>query len=255
MAVPYDFYDYRAYWQGREYENESEQIALRKFFQKIGNLNSVADLGGGYGRLVPLLRGFSKKVILLEPSLKNLCEAKKILKNFSGIDYVRGGFPKLPFKDGEVESAVMVRVMHHLADPEPAIIEVARVLKPGGFFILEFANKIHFLARIKAILRRDYKFINNLEPVERRTLQSIRENKIIFLNHHPKKILEVLRNNDFEVISLLSVSNFRHPIIKKIIPIKFLLFCEDKWQNLLVKFFFGPSIFILARKPIRLDMR
>jgi len=44
------------------------------------------------------------------------------------------------------------------------------------------------------------------------------------------------------------VSNFRSQFLKKIIPEKILLFMEDKLQKPFGKLFFGPSIFILAKK-------
>lgn len=42
----------------------------------------------------------------------------------------------LPFEDGAFSLVVCGSVFHHLADPQEAICEVARVLRPGGRFVL-----------------------------------------------------------------------------------------------------------------------
>jgi SAM-dependent methyltransferase len=44
----------------------------------------------------------------------------------------------LPFSDGEADALYCVSVLEHIPDWEWVIAEVARVLKPGGQFILTF---------------------------------------------------------------------------------------------------------------------
>lgn len=42
----------------------------------------------------------------------------------------------LPFKDDSFDSVFMVASLHHLPDPEKALVEARRVLKPGGIFVM-----------------------------------------------------------------------------------------------------------------------
>lgn len=42
----------------------------------------------------------------------------------------------VPLDDGEADRVVMVDVMHHLYDQPEALEEVARVLRPGGLFVV-----------------------------------------------------------------------------------------------------------------------
>lgn len=248
MAVPYDSYNYPQFWHGREYEDKAEKICLKKLLAKIPQKNSIIDIGGGFGRLAEIYAQEFEKCLLIDPSEKLLNLAKKNLKNFKNIKFQTGTGENLPVEDASFDVALMVRVVHHLPNPEKAFQEASRVLKPQGFLILEFANKIHFLARLRSWLMADFGFTSNLESVDQRSAKSIASGTIPFLNHHPEFIKQNLEKSGFKVISSLSVSNFRHPILKKIIPLILLLFLESKIQRLTSKCYFGPSIFILAQK-------
>lgn len=253
MPAPYDLFDYQAYWLNRVYEDKAEKIALNKFFKKTGQVKNLVDIGGGFGRLIPTYLPFASKITLTDPSEKNLLSAKKKFSAEEKIVFKKTGFPVLAFPDSSFDAGVMVRVIHHLNDSNEIIKEVSRILKPNGFFILECANKIHFLARLKAFFKADFAFAKNLLTFEQRSKESINKKRIFFLNHHPQKILSDLKNNGFEILEILSVSNFRHPIIKKVVPLKILLYFENICQSVLSFIYFGPSIFILAKRTYKLD--
>lgn len=248
MSAPYDSYDYQKYWETRDYENACERVALEYLFKKIGRKDSLVDIGGGFGRLTSIYAPLFSQSTIVDPSLNILEIAKKNLKDFPNVSFVRGSLPKLPFKNESFEVALIIRVIHHLVDSNSAICEVGRIVTPKGYLILEIANKIHLLARFKAIFTGNFSYINDLNPVEKRSLESIKDNRITFVNHHPKKIIENLENNSFTIHEILSVSNLRHPLIKKLFPLNLLISLEKKLQIPLAKGFLGPSIFILAQK-------
>jgi len=221
---------------------------LRKLFQLIPQKKkkNILDIGAGFGRHTPLYAPFFKKAILLEPSSKLLQEAQKSLKNFSHLAFKRGTAQKLPYPKQSIDTILIIRVAHHFNNPSPTLQEISRVLTPNGTLILEFANKIHFKAKIKALISGDLKFLKDLSPVDQRSRKNIKEGSILFLNHHPKAIEKNLRENNLKIIKKLSVSNFRSPILKKVLPLNWLLFLEKITQPLLAPLNFGPSIFILA---------
>lgn len=242
--APYDFFDYPSFWQGREYEDGAEKIALKKLLAKIPDKSSIVDIGGGFGRLAEVYTPVFNKCLLVDPSDRLLLEAKKRLKKFKNIEFKKGRAEDLPASQGDFRVALMVRVVHHLSEPEKALREAQRVLKPQGYLIVEFANKIHFSARLRAWLKGDFSYSRSLESIERSTGPS----PIPFLNHHPQAIKNSLEKSGFRIITQLSVSNFRHPIFKKIIPLKVLLFLESSVQRLASSIHFGPSIFVLTQK-------
>lgn len=52
------------------------------------------------------------------------------------IDFVLADGAKLPFPDGTVDAVYCISVLEHVPDPSGVAVEVARVLKPGGLFVL-----------------------------------------------------------------------------------------------------------------------
>ena len=234
-------YNYIRFWQVRQYENQSEQQALAKLLPKAGE--SLVDLGGGFGRLSHLYSSRFASCVLLDYSQKNLEQAKILTQTaeISNLSVRKGDVYDLPFKNQEFDCALMIRVIHHLLKPEKAIAEAARILKPDGILILEFANKIHLKARIKAWLH-----FPTSQSASWRTPNGILK------TYHPKYIQQILGNAGFVIEKKISVSHFRIPILKKLIPLPILLFFEFLLQRLsslsLSRFYLGPSIFLKCRK-------
>ena len=245
----YDSYDYPKYWQGRDYEHQAEVVAIQKFMTKIPQKNSILDLAGGFGRLAPLYAPIFQRCLLVDPSKQLLNQAQKYLKEFPNVEIQQGSVEKIPALDNEFDVALLIRIVHHLPSPYPAFQEAFRVLRPGGFLIMEFANKIHFRAVVRSWLERDFGFAKNLQPVDQRSPASIAQKTIPFLNHHPQAIYNQLNKSGFKILSRLSVSNFRFKILKKNLPLRLLLLLESISQRPLAICHFGPSIFLLCQKP------
>lgn len=250
MAAYYDGYDYSSYWDGREYEHESEVIAIRKIFHKIKKIDRSLEVGGGFGRLMPYYVYRTKTAILSEPSSKLLSLAKSRLKSYKNIKFVQSTLTNLPKKirKGSIDLVMMIRVMHHITDPDEAFKIINSLLSENGYFILEFANKIHFKNVIEHLAKKDLKFITNKESIDVRSEKAKKKKMITFLNYHPSLIKEKLINNGFEILDILSVSNIRSPYMKERLPKNALLEIEKVLQKPMSYMYFGPSIFVLARK-------
>lgn len=248
MSTPYDLFDYPDFWEKRSFEDKCERIVLGRFFELIDKKNTLVDIGGGFGRLAVVYAPLFASCTVLEPSAKEIEIGKERLKSFPNVSFKKGSLPSLPFPNSSFEVALMIRVLHHFENSEVPIRETERILQQNGYFILEVANKIHMLARLRAFLKGDRSFSGDLKPVDRRSQKSIEEKKITFMDHHPRKVLADLKSAGFSVLEIYSVSNFRNQTLKKIVPEKILLFLEEKLQKPLGSLFFGPSIFILAKK-------
>jgi ubiquinone/menaquinone biosynthesis C-methylase UbiE len=248
-SIAYDDpnFDYEVYWSLRQYEHKSEVIALKRILKIIPEKRSILDVGGGFGRLTPTYAPLFKSYALADPSKRMIAEARKLLRRFPKLELKQAFAEELPFKSKSFQVILCVRTIHHLKDCDKAIKEFARVMEPGGYLILEFANKMHFKNMLKAVfLRRGNLF--DLEPED----ISHKERLAPFLNYHPIFIKNLLNRQEFVILRTYSVSNFRHPLIKKLVPLGFLLKVEAGFSWLSSKFLplasFGPSIFILAKK-------
>lgn len=231
-------FSYLNYWKGRDYEHAAEVIAIRRLLGKR-HFSSGVDIGGGYGRLAPTLLRFCNQLTIVEPSSKQRKLAPQSVKIFSGTSDSTG----LP--DSSSDFVSIIRVMHHLPDPRPTLKEIHRLLKPNGFLLLEFANSLNIKSRIVSFFSGQP--ISSL-PLERRRASNIRRGSIPFVNHHPQSVLKALSLSHFVTLRTLSVSNFRSPFLKKILPLPLLLILESVAQITLSRLYFGPSIFIMAKK-------
>lgn len=239
-------FDYRQYWQTREYENQAEKIALKRLLELIpkSQRGRIIDIGAGFGRLTSIYAPLFKNCLLIEPSAKLLKEAENFCQPYSHLSFQRSFVEKLPAEDNSFDVALMIRVAHHLQDLEKMIVEVKRILKPNGYFILEFANKTHFKNRLEAIFHFNWRFFADHTPESLKTKRLSNP----FFNYHPNQIKTLLLSHDFQIVKSLSVSNFRNSWMKKLMPLKLLLWLENIRQGISLhqNLHLGPSIFVLA---------
>ncbi len=250
MSAHYDSYDYSSYWQDRQYEHESESIAIKSFLSKIKVISKVVEIGSGFGRLVPSYAYRAKSATITEPSSKLLALARKNLKNYKNVNYLQSTLANLPqkVKNKKFDLVLMVRVMHHLTDSNKVFKVIEELTSDNGYLILEFANKIHSKKTLQHILKGDFNFVRDETTIDVRSQKSKKNKTIPFLNYHPNLIKKELEKHNFKVIEIRSVSNIRSPFLKKYLPKDILLEIEKILQKPLSFIYFGPSIFILAKK-------
>ena len=150
----YEGTSYRArFWadQGREYEDLAERIALRRLIPPQGR--RLLELGAGFGRLADLYDGYDQ-VILLDYAKSGLREAQERLGRSGRFLYVAADLYHLPFTSETYDTVVTVRVLHHLEDAPAAFREISRVLRRGGAYVLEYANKRNLKAIARFITRK-----------------------------------------------------------------------------------------------------
>ena len=234
----YEGSDYQAsFWdQGeRAYEDQVEDIALRRLLPDSGNL--MLELGAGAGRNTERYRNF-EQVALLDYSSTQLRQAQERLGNNGRYLYVAANIYNLPFAEGVFDAATMIRTLHHMASPPAALRQVRRVLQPGATFILEYANKRNLKAILRYALRRQSWNPFSLEPVEFAELN---------FDFHPRAVRAWLEENNFTIQRQLTVSHFRLDFLKRKLPLKALVSMDSlaqwtgNWWQL------TPSVFVGAR--------
>ncbi len=244
---PYDSYDYSQFWTGRDYEHKADVMALLGLLRRAQNARRhIIDVGGGMGRLTRYYADLYSKATIVDPSSDQLKKAKENVGSaYNGISFVKGIGQQLPFADAYADCIVCMRVSHHIKNIEAVIDESRRVLVPGGYFILEIANKLHFKAYCKSICRPGtQKDIFSEKPL----CVNINNKHITFVNHSPRSVKRAFTNAGFKIVAIRSVSNFRSSLFKKLLPLSLLLFLERATQPILARWFFGPSIYFLVEK-------
>src|SRR5439155_13126946 len=97
---------------------------------------TVGDLGCGTGTVSAALAPFVARVVAVDSSAAMVQAAKKRLQGFDNVDLRRGELESLPIDDARLDAATLMLVLHHVPEPERALGEVSRVLKPGGRVVL-----------------------------------------------------------------------------------------------------------------------
>jgi ubiquinone/menaquinone biosynthesis C-methylase UbiE len=235
----YEDSDYQtSFWDkgGREYEDRTEAIALKRLLPKSGRL--LLELGAGAGRNTPRYLGF-ERIILLDYSRTQLEQAQGRLGKSDKYIYVAADAYRLPFVDGMFDAATMIRALHHMIDAPKVLGQVRNVLQPGGTFILEFANKLNLKAVLRYLFGRQEWSPFALEPVEFVKLN---------FDFHPKAVRNWLRELGFEIERTLTLSHFRLGLLKRIVPTSILVFLDSLFQWTGVLWQLSPSVFVKSRR-------
>ena len=237
-------FNYLDYWTGRSYEHQAEVIAIRRLLngRRFGN---AVDVGGGYGRLSVVLSEFADTVTLVDSSSRQLELAGKFLAGHPRIGKRLMDAAHLDFADASVDLVAMVRVLHHLPDPAAELAEIGRILRPGGTAVIEVANIAHALNRLRHMAKREPLPLTALDI---RSADARGRGGIPFVNHHPATIGSQFIAAGLHTERVLSVSNLRHPLIKRALPSRAILAAERAAQARLARLQFGPSLFFLLRK-------
>lgn len=97
---------------------------------------SVGDLGCGTGQLSELIAPFARNVIAVDDSAAMIAAARKRVASFDNVSVRNGQLEALPIDDASLDVALLFLVLHYVVEPELAVAEAHRVLRPGGRLIL-----------------------------------------------------------------------------------------------------------------------
>ena len=148
-------YDYRHFWDDRDYELWAERRALRRAVSRLGPARWFIDCGGGFGRNAEHYRPLVDRFVLVDYSATNLTNAAELLADDVAAGravLVRCDVGALPFADRAFDAGMVVRVLHHLVDLDRALDELggldqrqARVVELrfcGGLSLEETAENL-----------------------------------------------------------------------------------------------------------------
>jgi ubiquinone/menaquinone biosynthesis C-methylase UbiE len=114
-------------------------VPLAKFLG-ARNAPTLLDIGAGTGRFLSFVKSARPdwKTIALDLSEPYLKRARSVLRGQTGVEFVAAPAEAMPLPDSSVDAAISIYLFHELPPKVrvAAAKEIARVLKPGGIFVL-----------------------------------------------------------------------------------------------------------------------
>lgn len=187
-------------WDGHTLEHEvklCENRELRRhLLDVLGQMDDpiVVEAGCGVGAWVAYL---AKNGIRRVVGLDNFPPALKELKQHAPVGQVviDGDVRKLPFADGSIDACISLGVVEHFQDgPMPLILEMFRVLRPGGYVFLTIPS-YNLFRRL---------FIHPLRAAFLKLKSSLRKCQLYFVEYRFTRgeFTKIVRACGFELVSV-----------------------------------------------------
>lgn len=132
-----EFFDSSAgHWDSVRHDLFGDRFDLLAMLAIADSSWVVGDLGCGTGRLSSRLAPFVARVIAVDSSAAMLQAAENQLSMHDNVELRRGTLEDLPLRDAEIDLALLVLTLHHVAEPRKVLQEACRVLQPQGALLL-----------------------------------------------------------------------------------------------------------------------
>lgn len=126
--------------------HEARIRVLRRFFQRyFAGESRVVDVGSGYSMFRCMERDWPFEITccdLDEPALRVIEEQSE------GYSCVVSDAAELPFSGGEFDGLFAGEILEHVVEPEAALREWMRVVKPGGILVVTTPNAARLINRV-----------------------------------------------------------------------------------------------------------
>jgi len=119
------------YYDNIEYHVKARDFASKMKFRRLSKIREVINHGDS-----ALEIGCSSSIYSNDFDWVGLDISKVVLAMNKSKNAVQASALKLPFKEKYFSLVMMFNVIEHLHDPEVALLESIRVLKPGGFLAI-----------------------------------------------------------------------------------------------------------------------
>ncbi len=100
-------------------------------------ISRVLDVGCGNGELSEILFKRGLNIIATDLGFDSIKRASlRIRKKNIKVPFVQGDIYRLPYGDRSFDAVIASETIEHLENPRDAMLEIARVLHSGGYFII-----------------------------------------------------------------------------------------------------------------------
>ena len=120
----------RHYSPGRTWE------ALARTALPLLETGDVLDIASGDGVLAELVAPHARRYVCIDTSARVVAAASERLRRLPNVEVQEGDMHALPFKERTFDLVVLMHALTYAAKPAQAVLEAARVLRPGGRLLL-----------------------------------------------------------------------------------------------------------------------
>lgn len=120
--------------------------------RQLGRPPRVLDAGLGQAKLERVYAHAHPDVPVAWHGLDRHRYRLELRRDLPGIQRLQGDLMALPYRDGVFDAVVCSYVLQHLAAPERAAAELARVVAPGGLVVLAVPNRPQPLKLLSELL-------------------------------------------------------------------------------------------------------
>jgi len=161
---------------------------------------SVLDVGCGGGYTCEFMAHRGAIVSGIDQSAKCIDAAQRhAAVSQLSIDYQQGVAEALPHRDNTFDAVICVDVLEHVADVTQVLSEIARVMKPGGYFFFDTINRT-FKSRVIMIWLLE-NILGDIQPGVHDWRKFIK----------PEELVQLLQHHHFGTIDLQGFDMFGRP--------------------------------------------
>ncbi len=157
--------DFEKLWNGRDNVTRVENAIILSML-RTHSYSRALEIGAGKGRIAKVISDYFETYFALDYIPEFLMDIpvkygqKRMIK-------IRGDLYKMPIPDNSIDIVLMIRVFNFLDQPQIALDEIYRVIKPGGMAIISFFNTGSVSEIIDKVLGKASKEESSPGPVKR----------------------------------------------------------------------------------------
>ena len=199
----HDMYDKARTFQEHNFQIRRD-FTVNYLTSHLGQDAKILDLGCGAGPILEKLHLHNFEPFGVDYSFDMLTHAHdRISKNTQKNPcLIRSDCTKLPFETDNFDCVVCLGVISFVENPEDAIKEISRILKPNGLLIISVRNRlnkiyfdpIHFIKYLTKVI---------LKPVIGK--KPINDELHIGRFFHPKDVADILKSNHFNITDIKGI--------------------------------------------------